>query len=320
MDFLKWADGRKMPKALQTRTGWAQFFEHHRSEEPHIHQIEPTNHCPYECIMCPRHANMKRKKGFMEMDLFRKIIDETATFSPKTRDKEIELFHFGESLFHPQLPEMVSYASAAGLKPTLSINPGDLNHTLIDDLLASNPYKIIVSLDSMHAQKYKNIRGNYADIERAVANNKLLLKAQQKLNSTTKIITRMIVMKNNQDEVEDYVKFWEANGSTVELRDFFPWNHEELKKLGMVKKYPTAMPCPFPWQYIVVQWNGDVVACCRDYNGILKLGNVHNLSLKEIWNGQSYQDFREKMSSSKDLPNSCQECLSIYYTEPDNDS
>ena len=61
MDFLKWAKSRTLPKALQTRAGWAQLFEHSRTEEPHIHQIEPTNVCPYTCIMCPRHNNMTRE-------------------------------------------------------------------------------------------------------------------------------------------------------------------------------------------------------------------------------------------------------------------
>ncbi len=315
MDFLKWAKGRTLPKALQSRTGWTQLFEHYRTEEPHVHQIEPTNRCPYTCIMCPRHDNMARKNGRMDMEIFRKIIDEVSTYSPKIREKEIELFHFGESLFHPQLPEMVGYTSAAGLKPTLSINPVDLNPKMIDSLLKNAPHKIIVSLDSMNEEKYQAIRGRHAKIDKAVQNTELLLERHQQIGAKTIIIIRMIVMNINKNEVDNFRNFWEERGGIVELRDFFPWSKKELKELGIVEKYPAYMPCPFPWQYVVVQWNGDVVACCRDYNGELKLGNVTNTSLKDIWNGNAYTEFREKMASGCGLSSFCEECLSLYYSE-----
>ncbi|NWF39541.1 radical SAM protein [Mariprofundus sp. NF] len=316
MDFITWAKGRTLPKALQSREGWAQFFEHYRTEEPHIHQIEPTNRCPYTCVMCPRNDNMTRKQGNMEMGLFRKIIDEASTYSEKVREKEIELFHFGESLFHPQLAEMVAYSSSAGLRPTLSINPADLNSGMIDDLLKSAPYKIIISLDSMTDKRYRAIRGEHAEIDRAVENTELLLQRHQQLESNTIISIRMIVMNLNEDEVEDFRNFWQERGGVVELRDFFPWSKNELQELGRVEKYPAYMPCPFPWQYLVAQWNGDVVACCRDYNGLLKLGNVADSTLKEIWNGPAYTEFRRKMASGRGLTSFCEECLSIYYSEP----
>ena len=316
MDFIKWAKGRALPKSLQSRDGWAKLFEHHRSEEPHVHQIEPTSRCPYTCIMCPRSENMTRKQGSMEMGVFKKIIDEVSTYSQKVRDKEIELFHFGESLFHPQLSEMVGYTSSAGLRPTLSINPADLNASMINRLLGNNPYKIIVSLDSMDGEKYKAIRGEYAEIDAAIRNTQLLLERHRKIGGDTIITIRMIVMHANKDETDDFRNFWEGRGGVVELRKFFPWSKQELKELGVVEGYPDYMPCPFPWQYVVVQWNGDVVACCRDYNGVLKLGNVTESTLKDIWNAPAHEKFRQEMGTGCGLNGFCEECLSMYYSEP----
>jgi hypothetical protein len=37
-------------------------------------QLEPTNFCNLRCVSCPR-DNMTREKGFMEFNLFKKIID-----------------------------------------------------------------------------------------------------------------------------------------------------------------------------------------------------------------------------------------------------
>lgn len=315
MDFLKWARSCKLPKSLQSRQGWAEFFEYHRSTQPHIHQIEPTNHCPYNCIMCPRKPNMTRQKGFMRMDLFEKIIEEVDLYSADVKQKEIELFHFGESLLHPGLPQMVSYMSERELRATLSINPGELTPEIIDQLSQSNPYKIVVSIDSMDDQKYKMLRGNHADLQRAVKKTELLLERFLKAGSATHIDVRMIVMHENEDEVEYFTDFWSLRGAHVELRKFFPWNDEKLQSLGEIEQYPPYMPCAFSWQYLVVQFNGDVVACCRDYNGTLILGNVADQTLEEIWNGNRAELFRKTMSSGEGLDPLCEGCLKLYYTE-----
>ncbi len=315
MDFLKWARGRRLPKALQSRSGWAELFESKRSAEPHLHQIEPTNCCPYTCLMCPRDEKMRRDKGFMDFALFCKVIDEVSTYSEDIRKKEIELFHFGESLLHKDIAAMTGYASRSGLRPTLSINPGELDEKLINELLENNPYRIIISLESMKAERYRAIRGASAHMERAVAMTELLLESRRKIESPAIVSVRMIVMDINRDEREYFKIYWEERGAVAELRDFFPWTSAEFSGLGAYEKYPPFMPCPFPWQYLVVQYNGDVVPCCRDYNGELALGNVSESSLKEIWKGKAYEEFREKMATGRYLSEFCRKCLSIYYTE-----
>ena len=315
MDFISWAKNKKLPSSLQSRSGWAELFEHYRSDEPHVHQIEPTNCCHYTCSMCPRSSSMTRKVGNMDLSLFQKIIDEVSTYQSASRNKEIELFHFGESLFHPKLAQFIDYMSKYELKSVLSINPAELNAKMITDIINALPYKIIVSIDSLNPDRFIKIRGKKANLNKAIENTLLLLDKHKKLNSKTQIIVRMIEMNINQDETESFKKFWKNKGATVDIREFFPWSKPELQELGKKIQYPPFMPCPFPWQYVVVQWNGDVVACCRDYNGKIKLGNVKDSTLKEIWNGEQYKKFREKMATGKKLDKFCQDCLSIYYTE-----
>lgn len=315
MDFLKWARSHTLPSALQSREGWAAFFEHHRTATPHIHQVEPTNHCPYSCLMCPRKRLMTRQKGSMDLTVFVKIIDEIVTYPAEVREKEIELFHFGESLLHPQLPEMVSYMSERQLKATLSINPQELSSSLIDRLLQANPFQIIVSIDSMNPQTYRKLRGPHADLAAAVANTELLLARFRAADYRTKVTVRMIVMHGNRDESKHFEEYWQAREAEVQLRDFFPWNDQEIASLGTTERYPPHMPCPFPWQYLVVQWNGDVVACCRDYNGRLVLGNVREKSLQDIWNGDNARQLRNAMATGKGLQRLCEVCLPLYCSE-----
>jgi len=308
----------RFPSCLQSKSGWVHFFEMRRTLEPHLHQIEPTNHCLYSCIMCPRAKNMNRNTGFMEFALYKKVIDEVAAYSEPVRSQEIELFHFGESLLHPDIEKMVGYASRRKLRVTLSVNGPQLDPEIAEKLLHSGPYRLIVSLDGNDQESYEAIRGRNADFKRAIQNIDGLITIHKKMNSKTRISVRMIEMHVNEQLTNAFRKTWGKKEIEVEVREFFPWSEKEMITLGKFEKYPPFMPCPFPWKHLVVQWNGDVVPCCRDYNGAIKLGNVHNVSLKELWNSSAYEDFRQQMASGKFKHNTiCPECLDIYSTEPD---
>jgi len=307
----------QLPASLRSREGWAQLLELQRRSEPHLHQIEPTNSCIYRCIMCPRSRKMTRPQGFMQRDLYQKIIDEVANYDNALRSKEIELFHFGESLLHPHVGEMIEYASQQKLKISLSLNPPLLNEELTKRILQAKPHKLILCLDANDERTYQRIRGRSADFKAAISNIETLLVWHEKLDSDTQIVLRMIKLHLNQDQHEAFQRHWQKKGLAVELREFFPWNEKDLKHLGTVEKYPFYMPCPFPWRYLAVQWNGDVVPCCRDYNGVHKMGNVKDASLREIWNGAKYAEFRDQHRCGIFENNPvCRECMSIYYNEP----
>lgn len=309
-----------IPASLRTRTGWAEFLELQRTTHPHIHQIEPTNHCPYRCIMCPRHKYMTRTLGFMDFDLYAKVIDEYSTYPEPVRSKEIELFHFGESLLHPRLSEMVAYASGRDLNMTLSVNAPDLKPELSESLLKAGAFKIIISIDGHDDETYRQIRGPRADFALACEHVEHLIRTHRGLDSSTEILVRMIEMNANRDQVEEFVEHWRQEGISTEVREFFPWGEPEMAELGEFRSYPKNMPCPFPWQYLVVQWNGDVVPCCRDYNSEIAVGNVREQTLEEIWNGPACRALRRQHETGFFKDNeTCRKCLGIYFTPGEND-
>lgn len=255
---------------------------------------------------------MTRPVGFMDFALYTKVIDEVTGFSSPVRKKEIELFHFGESLLHPEIAEMVAYGTGKGLNLVLSVNAPQLTPELAEKILTKNPAKLIISMDGYDTESYRRIRGNNADYNLAVENLEAVLKIMKSIGSRSRVIVRMIRLELNTQEEDQFRSKWQDLGGDVEIRDFFPWNKKDLIPLGAVEKYPPHMPCPFPWQYLVVQWNGDVVPCCRDFNAVNRLGNVADSTLKEIWNSSDYERFRESMSKGEFEPSMCAECMEIY--------
>jgi radical SAM protein with 4Fe4S-binding SPASM domain len=52
------------------------------------------------------------------------------------------------------------------------------------------------------------------------------------------------------------------------------------------------VPCRELWLKLQVLWNGDVTVCCIDYDGKLKIGNIRNESLNELWVGSKVERMR----------------------------
>ena len=304
----------RLPAALRNRAGWSRLFDAKRDKEPHLHQIEPTNHCIFACIMCPR-KKMTREVGYIDLGLFRRVINEVAAYGGPSRNKEIELFHFGESLFHPELHTMTAYASERDLKTVLSLNPPELAPDTTCRLLEARPYKIILSQDGIGTESYREMRGDAAKLDRALSAIDTLLAERQRLGVKTRLVIRMIRLNRNIEETERFEAFWQGRGLETEIREFFPWGDPEMQELGPYRRYPTGMPCPFPWQHLVVQRNGDVVPCCRDYDATVKLGSVRDNSLTEIWNSDAYETFRETHRTGRYGDNrTCENCMKLYYT------
>ena len=208
---------------------------------------------------------------------------------------------------------MVGYAAGHGLNVVLSVNAPELSAGMAERLLMARPSKIIVSLDGTDQETYARLRGPRAKFSTAVDNTRAAARLKLRLGSDVRITVRMIRLYANSHQAEAFRTFWEGEGLDVEIRGFFPWGEKDLAGLGAYATYPDNMPCPFPWQHLVVQWNGDVVPCCRDFNGSIVLGNVGNRTLKAIWNAESYRLFRlQHRRGDFDRNRTCRECTELY--------
>ncbi len=77
------------------------------------------------------------------------------------------------------------------------------------------------------------------------------------------------------------------------------------RSTGVVDTY-----CPAPHDQFVVQWNGDVVSCCTDYEGLTKTANVFASSLEEVWKGDTRRRRLEDMGQGR-LLDVCARCQGL---------
>jgi len=249
------------------------YYENYRANSPHIEQIELTNACPYNCLMCPRPRNMTRPIGFMDLNLFQDICEQIAPYQ-----KFLSLHHFGESLLHPQLPEAVSIAASFGLYTGLSCNAASMTNEFTSELQEAGLSSITFCLDSLHNQRYQYIRGTQRTVEENVAMIERFVHISELLKKPTLISLQMIQMRKNQDEGFSLLELAQSlNVDCARVIRFGQWDFsdEDAYQIADVSDRALYKPsCPVRWESVCILWNGTVVPCCRDYNGDIILGNL----------------------------------------------
>ena len=81
---------------------------------------------------------------------------------------------------------------------------------------------------------------------------------------------------------------------------------------GYWKSGRRSMPytlCTFPWNALLVLWNGDVSPCSQDFFGTYILGNAMEKPLTEIWNDEPMRRLRAGLSERRfEEFSSCSDC------------
>lgn len=286
-----------------------------------IYNIELTNKCPMKCVMCPRTNNMTRSQGFIDYELYQRVIDElVAANSEYVDNRLVWLHHFGESLLHPRFGDCIRYAESKGVRTGLSINPIMLKDDVIDELLRSNPYMLTMSMDGHDEESFHKIRGvkkAYGPSYERLIN---FLHRKVKEESDIKVIVSMIDFEMNEESMYRMASYWDGREGVDQFiyKEFSTWdgNAEDVHALphNCTCQFAdkSAVTCTLPWEVMTIVWNGDVLPCCYDYNGRYVLGNMAEQSLSDIWNGERIQSLRKEFIDNKVENDLCKNCDNLY--------
>jgi len=182
--------------------------------------VEITAHCNFACSMC-HHPNMKRPKGRMPFELWKKCADQIAVHSPRT---ECWFSFCGEPLLEPELLlQILAYGKAVGLQ-SLNVNSNGmlLTRDIAARMLDSGADLIVFGLDGFTRQTYERIRiGGDRDV--VYANVEYLLRQRQARPSGPEIQVQFIEMDENSHEMEAFSAHWLERGATLKLRNKLSW-------------------------------------------------------------------------------------------------
>jgi radical SAM protein with 4Fe4S-binding SPASM domain len=67
-------------------------------------------------------------------------------------------------------------------------------------------------------------------------------------------------------------------------------------------------PCYIPFYKLFIDWNGDILTCQNDWNRTLSFGNVNLSSIKDIWTGDLYLNFKKTLAKGSRTIEPCNKC------------
>lgn len=234
------------------------------------------------------------------------------------------LYHQGEPFLNKLFLKMVEYAKAKNICVTTSTNGHYLNKEMAQLTVASGLDAMIVSIDGTDQKTYETYRvgGQLKKVLQGVEN--LVAERERQSSKTPLIYLQFILMQHNLEQLETMQHLTRNLGAdkllckTVqvetleEAKSWLPkkpqWRRYDLSAEGFKPRKRGSGPCPRPWSSTLVNWDGTVVPCCFDKNGLYMFGTLKNQELDQTWKAPSYNDFRDKMLHERNSLSICSNC------------
>jgi radical SAM protein with 4Fe4S-binding SPASM domain len=296
-----------------------ELIEQSRSDLPYIDQIETTNNCNLRCRMCPRTKSMSREIiKAMPMGLFVKIIDELERIEKEKLKRgisisdffsnpppslvwpgsefdvlDLRLHHFGAPLLDPLIIERVQYINEhTSFGAQLSETVINLKLKKVELLFKYKLKRLLIALDGTNAKEFETNRGVSINFEREVEKIKAI--ANLKIEGRHSTVVQLQLIQLDSAKAEKFESMWrEVHGISVHYKPFFPYPDID-HSIGSAEDSVFSKTCRIPHVSITVLADGRVVPCNSDYNGEEVFGDLKTQTIREVWNGQEYRNFRKK--------------------------
>jgi molybdenum cofactor biosynthesis enzyme MoaA len=267
---------------------------HDKREVPRLVAIETTNACNAKCAFCPN-SIMSRDRETMPDELYRKIIDDCASFQVQA----IEPFLNGEPFMDPQIVPRLQYLRERlpATKLRLYTNGFALVPKRVDELQGVGIDHLFISLNTLDPAKYEALMG--LGLERTLRNIDYLVDPSRRTRLAREITVRMT--RTDDTTAEDqarfvaYCKQRKVNCMIVGLFNY----------LGDVN---SSLPVPsFPCEHITrvdILSSGVVTLCCMDAEGKFAWGDASKESILDIYNGPRARAYRtmHRQGRRKQIP------------------
>ena len=252
--------------------------------------IEPTNTCNLRCTFCFVTDGMTRDGGFMDFNIFKKIIDDCNDL------EHLCMHNWGEPLLHKDIFRMIEYAKNKGVNyVVMNTNGTLLTDKMINRIVNSKLDIIRFSIDGS-AETFKRVRG--VELENIEKNIKKLKIIKEKKKPELKMGVVFTVEEDTEGDAEEYINHWEK------IVD-----HVRLQPKLITSPRTEVCPEPFGKDYgkLVVLWDGRVIPCCVDYNANLMIGNIQNDTIPNLWKSEKLNILREQHLKGE-FPDTCANC------------
>lgn len=254
-------------------------------------RYEVTDNCNATCIMCPRDAHEHgREHGIMDQAKYERSIDEVVGLGAK----KVVLTGFGEPMLDKRLEKKIAYAKDNGLSTYIITNGSVLTDKRAQGILEAGLDEMRVSFYGMGRDTYNTVMQGL-DYDRTRDGLLNFLAMRERLGLHTKVQISYLTMPENAKDEGAFREYWEPRVEAIEIwrphnfGDGRDYREREEATEGESVKTTCGRPESGPLQ---IQWNGEVIPCCYDYNNKIVLGNAFEQPVLDILNNPKYRLLR----------------------------
>ncbi len=251
-------------------------------------RYEVTDHCNASCIMCPRDKHEHgREHGIMDQAKYEKSIDEVVGLGAR----KIVLTGFGEPMLDKRLEDKIAYATGKGLSTYFITNGSALTPKRSRRLMEAGLAEMRVSFYGMRPETYNAVMQGL-DFDRTMKGLLEFLKIRDESGSKTRVQISYLELEQNKSDTQAFREFWEPKVNAIEIwkpHNFGDGRDYRFREGDLERKTSCGRPENGPFQ---IQWNGEVIPCCYDYNNQIILGNAFEQTVLEILNNEKYRLLR----------------------------
>lgn len=266
--------------------------------------IESASTCNMNCPMCYR--DELKETGQMDFDLFKKAVDECQ----ENNVFSVRLSWRGETLTHPRIKEMISYATARIKNVSFLTNAFYIDDAMIDCFIDCGLSYVAVSFDGI-GKVYESIRhpAKFAENYQRLAELRDKKREKGSLLPQVRLCTIWPAIK------ADPAAYTETMS---EVSDYMVCNpYINFKGVMKVKE---DFICQYPWERMMVGFDGQV-QCCTGWNASdIILGNLQTSTIKDMWHSELMGKIRRVHAGGQRMElESCAACRHGSESETDMD-
>ena len=269
---------------------------------PFALHIFPSHCCNLKCSYCLHSlvpdtiGEMGFRKMLMDFDLFVKCIDDAAQFPD--RFKVLILAGWGEPLTHPRIADMVRYAKSRNIVERVEIvsNGTLLTPDLSESLIEAGLDRIRISIQGLDSARCREVAGVDVDFDALVGNIAYFFAHRKEARIFLKTVDAALPTEADRAA---FHKIFGTICDEIAIEQVIPVirdiDHSRFgsdftrRHCGGEAGYVSV--CPFPFYMTVIHPDGSYAPCCSPEQP-MDFGNIRDISIGEVWQGEQLKRFR----------------------------
>lgn len=276
--------------------------------------LDINNRCNHKCFFCanPKIEHYDSLDLSLAFDLIKQGRENGCT--------DLALQATGEPFMDKRLHQFVKEGKKLGYEYVyINTNGALASPNKAKEVIDAGCDSIKFSINANNREDFKTVHG-YDDFEKVLKNLKWIYEYRNKNNINMGIFVSSVKnskSKNDEKNINEFIKPYcdsfnfrdisNQGGSMMELN-----NSENIKKgnpLGSLKENENKSKCVYPFNRIVIDPYGYVVACTADFHKKLQIGDAKKNTLKDIWSSDEFKYLRNKHLSNSYGGLFCNKCL-----------